>query len=1041
MDSEENKVQLPKFLSKKTAGQDDFEGKSQENIATVISTQIIENPESHKMIGIEGSWGSGKSNLLEILKKKLGIENNLSEDEKFVYFLYDVWAHQEDIQRKSILTELINKLCDLKLLKQDKWSNKVKEISATIVERTTKSIPKFNWGMIVVFFVIIVSPVLEPIADSVPKDLLWLKILILTSPVILIFLQIIYYAVFDSLSNFICIYKDKEVESSNTEFTHESNPSVSEFNDFMKKLSEELKERKLILVFDNMDRLPIEKVKDLWSSIHTFFAETEYKNIITIVTFDRKHIREAFTNGDTSIGDDYINKTFDIVYRVSLPVINDWKVFLKKNWSTAFGKNFDETEYNRVEQAYDMLSKKDNYTPRSIINFINEIVSIKLVLKKNIPERYIAIFVLTKNKLLENSFNAIIEKAYLGSLDYIYKNDDNLDRYMTALVYQIDPDKSLSIVYTQQLTTAIEKVNKSTIDIITKSSFLTTIINDSIQNVNSIENLILSIDYMQNKLPESFRTQIWSDINEKVYLDEEIIKSDTKLLDYQKCLLKNSTDESKRKYTKNLIIELETKELFNAIGYFNIISNLYEFVDKDYIESILTEKKLEVAPYIEFIKHAKENESNVKISCDTSALDTYLLTLDVQKIMGIDYLQFIPTRYELKNFNIQLNRLMVNERNNLSQFSKIVNLLKIINKQTVNLSNLPMGSYIGDLYAQSEDDFKYDLIAISLKRNYINPSIETVLNGIEDRNISGLSICIEHYLTFGEVLLGLKTNSKYELYKKVCCVLIDKEPSSNQYLNINEILKSFSMICSAGEISPERLLLKLNTWNTGMSSSGSDITNILNLNVLKSSMETKCDLSTKCIKYCKEYLESYTEEKWEEGLWDFSKYGIKEALTVNFKLNSSFINALTSVFKQIAQTDIAISNNKEDWERLLLKVGSLSTVMKNIRDEFCSGRAVMSNEKFLFFGNWLFEKGNIEENKDSLRTIIPCGLLDNDDCVEIIIKHKSIIKEIVDKTGDDAEVFKQKIVDSIVSDENSILKPLFEVLELTKPSITQDVEE
>jgi hypothetical protein len=37
-----------------------------------------------------------------------------------------------------------------------------------------------------------------------------------------------------------------------------------------------------------MDRLPPEKVKEIWSSIHTFFAEEEYKNIHIIIPFDRK---------------------------------------------------------------------------------------------------------------------------------------------------------------------------------------------------------------------------------------------------------------------------------------------------------------------------------------------------------------------------------------------------------------------------------------------------------------------------------------------------------------------------------------------------------------------------------------------------------------------------------------------------------------------------------------------------------------------------------------------------------------------------------
>ena len=54
----------------------------------------------------------------------------------------------------------------------------------------------------------------------------------------------------------------------------EDEPTVYEFKTWMQDISDVIKEkgqRKLVLVFDNMDRLPAEKVKELWSSIHTFF--------------------------------------------------------------------------------------------------------------------------------------------------------------------------------------------------------------------------------------------------------------------------------------------------------------------------------------------------------------------------------------------------------------------------------------------------------------------------------------------------------------------------------------------------------------------------------------------------------------------------------------------------------------------------------------------------------------------------------------------------------------------------------------------------
>lgn len=330
---ENTAVKYPRFLAKEPSGEDLFEGKSQETIASCIVEQIRNEDTNHRMLGVEGSWGSGKSNLLKL------IENKLENCEKKTYqiFLYDVWGHQEDLQRKSILEEMVTFL-ENKVSKLSDLRKKVRELTGTIRETTTTSVPKLSVGICLTFILFFIFPVFEIVSNTVEN--FCIKILIILSPIgilLLYFIGELGYVFFKkdkrlpktgvfatALHRMISVYKDKEIEKTDTEFIHEQNPSVPEFRNFMEDISKVLvdKNQKLIIVFDNMDRLPIEKVRDLWSSIHTFFSEKQYKNIFTIVTFDRNHIRDAFKdtiNGDKGIGDDFINKTFGIVYRVPLP--------------------------------------------------------------------------------------------------------------------------------------------------------------------------------------------------------------------------------------------------------------------------------------------------------------------------------------------------------------------------------------------------------------------------------------------------------------------------------------------------------------------------------------------------------------------------------------------------------------------------------------------------------------------------------------------------------------------------------------------------
>ena len=115
----------PKYLSTSPSGIDLYEGKSQDNLASAIKEHIVsidkgtkddEQPVIPRIIGIEGAWGCGKSN---VIKK---IEDLMSND--YVFFTYDAWGNQEDLQRRSVLEQLTKYLIDRKEL-SNKTSIKV----------------------------------------------------------------------------------------------------------------------------------------------------------------------------------------------------------------------------------------------------------------------------------------------------------------------------------------------------------------------------------------------------------------------------------------------------------------------------------------------------------------------------------------------------------------------------------------------------------------------------------------------------------------------------------------------------------------------------------------------------------------------------------------------------------------------------------------------------------------------------------------------------------------------------------------------------
>ena len=86
-----------KILEEKTISDDQFKEKTHEKVAETLFKLITKNSAKGLTIGLEGSWGSGKSTVVSILKDKL----NKLDDTRYFYF--DAWEHEGDPLRRVFL--------------------------------------------------------------------------------------------------------------------------------------------------------------------------------------------------------------------------------------------------------------------------------------------------------------------------------------------------------------------------------------------------------------------------------------------------------------------------------------------------------------------------------------------------------------------------------------------------------------------------------------------------------------------------------------------------------------------------------------------------------------------------------------------------------------------------------------------------------------------------------------------------------------------------------------------------------------------------
>lgn len=190
------KENYPRYISTNPTGEDLLDGKSQEKISKAIADHIFyidSLPEGHKwtpnmprVIGVEGKWGCGKSNVLNHLQF-----NDLLKEPKYKFFVYDAWANQEDLQRRTILEQITSYLIEhglltdkvkVRLQKADEknnfhtveedvsWREKLDLLMAKRVKNITRSVTPLNMEFKLLMLTLAITPILITLMNALKND-------------------------------------------------------------------------------------------------------------------------------------------------------------------------------------------------------------------------------------------------------------------------------------------------------------------------------------------------------------------------------------------------------------------------------------------------------------------------------------------------------------------------------------------------------------------------------------------------------------------------------------------------------------------------------------------------------------------------------------------------------------------------------------------------------------------------------------------------------------------------------------------------------
>ena len=471
------------LLSDAPTTQDAF---SHSSVASAVA-DLISRESGGKCIGLVGSWGSGKSSVVDILRAKLEQGTGGGTE----VFVFDAWAHQGDTLRRNFLEQLINELQRKRWLTDaERWSTTREKLARRL--QITKSVtrPTLTFRGACFSFALLLMPfglqmwlkgAFEPIVH-LRLALFGLELALL--PVTLLVATYVYWRptlrfwTRDFWHNHRRPYHDESIVAlflnrleshihSNTVTTPD--PTSIEFESVFNEILQAAldgNDRVLVVIIDNLDRVETGEAIKVWSTLRTFFdfgnrpASASMKRFWLLVPFDATAVESLWSDHRSpssigmrveSLGPSFVAKTFQITFRVPPPILSDWHDFMKMQLKQAFPLHTDE-EFHRIYRIFDLSAATlSTPTPRDIKHFVNHVGAIHRQWQDRIPLPVQAFYVVaSKSPIGISSLLYQEEKPFLGNVP-VEILSPNWRECLAAIHYSVPLDKALHVLLASKL--------------------------------------------------------------------------------------------------------------------------------------------------------------------------------------------------------------------------------------------------------------------------------------------------------------------------------------------------------------------------------------------------------------------------------------------------------------------------------------------------------------------------------------------------------------------------------------------------------------
>jgi len=503
------------LLSDDPSDADEFSGKAHEGVALAIA-RLIEGEDGGRVIGLEGSWGSGKSTIVRLLRDRLQVAKPKSRRPAGTHMVvFDAWAHQGDPLRRAFLETLIRELAEVKWVDKPVAEAFRKKLSGRTRTTNTTSTPKLSWeGRFAAITAVLLPLGIALFTNSFhhhhrAAQIVGLLLLIAPILVVLVFLGLkgVGYLLggqkepegslsrrrrLADLKPFDFFAREQNAVTTTTESVEGADPTSVEFERlFSDVLVAGLRsERRLLIVLDNLDRVDESDARTVLATMQTFTGARTVlppplaARVWTLIPYDPTGLDRLWSvaardgesattptpqdDADTaptrmSLGAAFIEKLFQARFETPPLVLSDWRGYVASLLRKAI-PSVGEEDVGAVlslrAQYVGRLLAGEAPTPRQLKQFVNDLALIR-GRRSDIPLVHMAYYVLLQRDRLDVANGLKDGSVPPDRLVHIFANTIRGD--LAALHFGTTQDLARELLLGNELDRAFEGGDSSSV--------------------------------------------------------------------------------------------------------------------------------------------------------------------------------------------------------------------------------------------------------------------------------------------------------------------------------------------------------------------------------------------------------------------------------------------------------------------------------------------------------------------------------------------------------------------------------------------------